>query len=218
MEYKRRISLEDDFMNWNVDDLLFGMMYYLATYQPNENRLYLTKANYEKHRKDFYNLGETNNSRKLKAHLNKLISRGLVKEDKVQCGNQKIDAYVFPYDYDLNYQIVDNEMLFYIISTRNKSAIQIYVYLLNKYLWKKKTDDTFTFDNKDLQKAIGYSEATCFRDTWVSNIIESFKREGVIDYVDFYETKIDETTGKQIQYPQRRLLFVAQKKEELRKI
>ena len=30
--YARRISLGDDFMNWAIDDLLYGYLFYHATY------------------------------------------------------------------------------------------------------------------------------------------------------------------------------------------
>ena len=45
---KRRLSLEDNFMNYGIDDLLFGSMYYLATFHPGVGKLYLTKKNYLK--------------------------------------------------------------------------------------------------------------------------------------------------------------------------
>ena len=69
------------------------------------------------------------------------MEKGLVAVDTVSCGtddNKKdVASYIFPYDKDMNYQIVNNDMLKYVIHTRNQCAVRIYVYLLNKYLWKK---------------------------------------------------------------------------------
>lgn len=43
--HQRRFSLEDDFMNYDTDDLLFGAMYHLSTYHPIiENYIYLVKV------------------------------------------------------------------------------------------------------------------------------------------------------------------------------
>ena len=71
---KRRLSLEGNFMNYSTDDLLFGAMLYLATYHPEVGKLYLTKKNYTKNRKNFYNLcDDTSNAKTLKRHLDKLI-------------------------------------------------------------------------------------------------------------------------------------------------
>ena len=219
--YTRRFSLEEDFMHYSVDDLLYGMMQYLATYHPIEKRLYLTKASYERHRKEFYKIHDgVDNCKKLKAHLEKLINRGLVEETTVLCGKSERESYVFPYEKEekTKYQIIDNEMLFYVISTRNKSAIQIYIYLLNKYLWKKEKGEMYVFDNTELQVAIGYSEFTNLSSAWVTNILESFQREGVLNYEEFYQETINENTGEVIRFPQKRLTFVAQKKDELRRV
>lgn len=126
-EYIRCISLEKNFMNYSIDDLLYGAMAYLATYLPKEGRLYLTKKNYAKNRKNFYNLIGSNGPKTLKRHLDKLIERGLIAEEEVE----KYPSYTFPYSRDANYQMVEAEMLWYIVSTRNQQAVKVYVKLLN---------------------------------------------------------------------------------------
>lgn len=54
-----------------------------------------------------------------------------------------VDAYVFPKppETSLRYQLIDNEMLWYVVSTRNKQAVKIYTYLVNKFLWKRQTQE-----------------------------------------------------------------------------
>ena len=107
-------------------------------------------------------------------------------------------------------------MLWYLVSTRSKSSLQIYVYLLNKYLWKTQTEEKYVFTNKELQIALGYSENTKLANSIISNILESLSREGIIRFVDFYETSFS-ASGAEIPTPKKRLIFVAQTKEDLQK-
>ena len=115
----------------------------------------------------------------------------------------------------MNYQIVNNDMLKYVIHTRNQCAVRIYVYLLNKYLWKK----DYHFTLKELQVAIGYSPNTMTTSIleMLRDILESFKREGIIQYDEVYEQISVFETGEIVNTPNKVLRFVAQKKEELKK-
>jgi len=211
---KRRLSLEQDFMNYSTDDLLFGHMYYLATYHPTEKKLYLTKKNYEKNRKNFYNLEDGGNAKTLKRHLDKLIEKGLIAEEQIDVGGEKYSSYIFPYNYDEKYQIVENEMLWYIVSTRNRQAVKIYIQLLNWYLWKQETGDYFIFTNKDILTVLGYSPDNKVASSVVSNILESLAREGVIKYEEYYEAHVN-NNGISVPTPKKKLTFVAKSKKEL---
>lgn len=51
MSLQRKFSLEEDFMNYSTDDLLFGLMYSMATYNPNYFKLYLSKKKVTTNRK-----------------------------------------------------------------------------------------------------------------------------------------------------------------------
>lgn len=208
---KRRFSLDEDFMNYSIDDLLYGAMQYLATFHPVKKQLYLTKQNLMKNKKDIYTLCNLD-SRKLKAHIQKLMDKGLVKEEEID----GIAAYTFPYDYDGGYQLIDYEMLWYLVSTRSKSALQVYVYLLNRYLWKAETKETYVFTNKELQVAVGYSENTKLANSIMSNVLESLSREGLIKFVDEWQemTNINGTQSKTCRH---RLVFIAQTKQDLQK-
>lgn len=216
MSNKRRFSLEGDFMNYNTDDLLFGAMYHLSTYHPVEKKLYLSKKNLLKNKKTIYELCDLD-AQKLKRHLNKLIEKKLIAEEKMLVGGENIPVYIFPYNYDGNYQLVDNEMLWYLASTRNHQSIRIYVHLLRCYLWKKKDDDFYTFTNTDLLTAIGYSKDNKIASSMISNILESFQREGIINYVEYYDELITHA-GVQVPTPKKRLMFVAQIKNDLKSI
>lgn len=212
---RRRLSLEDDFMNYSTDDLLFSAMLYLATFHPEAGKLYLTKKNYEKNRKNFYNLcDDTSNAKTLKRHLDKLIEKGLVAEENIKSGGEAYPSYVFPYDYNKKYQLVESEMLWYVVSTRNRQAVKVYIQLLNWYLWKKENNDVFVFTNKDIMKALGYSTDNKLASSAVSNILDSFAREGVVKIETYYESHIDDK-GITTPTPKKRLLFVARSKNEL---
>ena len=211
---KRRMSLEDNFMNYGIDDLLFGSMYYLATFHPIAKKLYLTKKNYTKNRKMFYNLEDNGNAKTLKRHLDKLIEKGLVVEEDLVINGEKYPSYVFPYNYDKKYQLIEKDMLWYIISTRNRQAVKIYTQLLNWYLWKKENDEFFIFTNKDIMKILGYSADNKMASSMVSNILESLSREGVIRYENYFEDCIS-TNGIIVPTPKKKLIFVAKSKSEL---
>ena len=211
---KRRLSLENNFMNYGIDDLLFGSMYYLATFHPGAGKLYLTKKNYEKNRKNFYNLEDGGNAKTLKRHLDKLIEEGLVAEEEISVNGDKYSSYVFPYKHSEKYQLIEAEMLWYIVSTRNRQAVKIYTQLLNWYLWKEKTDEYFIFTNKNIMKILGYSTDNKLASSMVSNVLESLAREGIIRYEEFYESNIADD-GTNIPTPKKRLLFVARSKSEL---
>lgn len=214
-ERQRRMSLEDDFMNYTTDDLLFGAMYYLATYDKNGSKLYLSKKKYNYNRQSFYEICGLN-AQSLKRHLDKLSKRGLIKVDKVFENGSMIEAFVFPYDKAGKYRLVNNETLWYLVSTRNQQAIRVYLYLLNGYLWKEAIKEKFVFTNTNIMQALGYSTDNKLASSAISNILTSFAREGVIAYSEFYENYTNEY-GKSIPVPKKRLDFVAKEQKEFLK-
>lgn len=214
----RRLSLEDDFMNYNSDDLLFGAMQYLATFHPELNILYLTKKKVKKAQNELASIcGAT--TRTVSRHIDRLKEKGLVKEKTLYLGADKVEyeCYIFPYDSSGRYQIVDNEMLWYIVSTRNHNAVRVYLQLLNWFKWKAEAGEFYNFDNKDLVAKLGYSTKGNYTlaSSMITNILESFYREGIIDYQEYYEQSVD-NKGNIITFPQKRLLFVAEHKAQLK--
>ena len=110
-------------------------------------------------------------------------------------------------------------MLWYIVTTRSQQAIKLYIYLLDKYKWKSKTGENYVFTNSELLGALGYSTQSSNKkaNEIVNNILESFLREGVIKFENYYE-EILLNNGKTVPSPRKRLLFVAQTKNELPKV
>ena len=68
--HMRSVSLEEDFMNYTIDDILFGVMCYLATYHPAEKILYLSKKNFAKNKKQIKTLCGEISTQTLNNHLN----------------------------------------------------------------------------------------------------------------------------------------------------
>ena len=209
-------------MKYDTDDLLFGAMYHLSTYHPEEKKLYLSRKNLLKNKKVIYELCGLN-SQKLSRHLDKLIENNLIAETEMFIAGEKVSVYTFPFNYDGNYQLIDNEMLWYLASTRNHQCIRIYVLLLRYYLWKQKISQEqgetvyYTFTNTDLLSSIGYSTDNKLASSMITNILESFQREGIINYEEYYE-EIITNKGFSVPSPRKRLLFVAQNKNDLNKV
>ena len=204
-------------MNYTIDDILFGVMCYLATYHPTEKILYLSKKNFVKNKKQIKTLCGEISTQTLNNHLKKLVEKGLISEVERISEEEETPSYIFPKGTNNRFQLVENEMLWYVVSTRHQHAVKIYIYLLNKYDWKKKQGEEYVFTNKELLSAIGYSSYSYnnMANDIVNNILESFDREGVISYEEFYEEGCDES-GKSFPIPRKKLLFVASSKKELK--
>ena len=54
------------------------------------------------------------------------------------------------------YREFRKNMLEYLLNTRNHNSIRLYLYLLNKYLWKENKNENYCFTIVELAKAIGY--------------------------------------------------------------
>lgn len=214
----RRFETNEEavFMNYSTDDLLYGLIQHLATHNENEpnvnHRLYLTKTNYTKNRKLLQNMcGVTTQT--LLNHLNKLIEKGLIEEFDLVVDDKCYPAYGIVVNELNNYKIIDNDWLFYLLSTRTHNAIRVYFYLLDKYEWKLRDEENFVFTNKDILKAIGYSASTRSASQMVTNILHSFRREGVIDYEEFYEETF--VGNDSVPVPKMRLTKVARSEQQL---
>lgn len=205
----RRIPVEGIFIHYDSNDILYAIMYALATYNPKEKKLYLSKKIFTANKKSVYNICGFTDARMMKRHLAKLMEKGLVSEDETN--------YYFPQNTEEKYQIIEKEMLQYLANTRSNQAIRVYISLLDWYLWKKKENAEFVFTNKNILEKLGYSKDNKIASSAITDILESFAREGVITYEHFYETNILDS-GKEVPSPRMRLLFVARDKKELRQV
>lgn len=205
-KYYRNISLEDNFMNYSVDDLLYAFMNYHATYDPATQEYYLTERNWVKYRPLLKSIITTRNARN---HLNSLIAKGIVIHDEERM------RYIFPHNGFKKYQQVNNSMLYYLIITSNMNVIKIYIHLLNKWLWKNKTNEPYYFTLKELREAIGYSGSNNPGvDDALHTILFSISKQGIIDATPTYLTINPNTPPS----PVYQLDFVAQNPKEFKTI
>ena len=202
----RRIPVEGIFIHYDSNDILYAIIYALSTFNPKDNNLYLSKKVFVANKKSVYNICGFTDARMMKRHLSKLIDKGLVSEDETN--------YYFPQNIEDKYQIIEKDMLQYLANTRSNQAIRVYISLLDWYLWKKKENTEFIFTNRDILEKLGYSKDNKVASGAITDILESFAREGVIRYEHFYETNIL-PTGKEAPTPRMRLMFVASDKKEL---
>lgn len=89
---------------------------------------------------------------------------------------------------------------------RSAQSIRVYIYLLNKYLWKGNQKYIFTLS--ELKEALGYAESTKSVDIMLDTILKSFYREGLMKWREIIETKV--VNGRTIPVIRKELLFVAE--------
>ena len=205
--YTRRMPTEGTFIEYDSNDILYSLMYSLATYNPEANQIYITKKAVTANKKLIYEACGFTNSAMMKRHLEKLIDKELITQDEFN--------YYFPQNKNEKYRIIEKEMLFYLATTRPLNAIRIYMILLDCYLWKQKEDCNFIFTNTYLLEKLGYSTTNKNASAMVSNILESFSREGIIKFEEKYDLVIS-PTGKEVPSPKKYLMFVATTKKEIK--
>ena len=202
----RRIPVEGVFIHYDSNDILYAIMYALATFNPTDKKLYLPKKTLTANKKSVYNICGFTDARMMKRHLTKLIEKGLVSEDEMN--------YYFTQNPEEKYRIIEKDMLQYLANTRSNQAIRVYISLLDWFLWKKKENADFIFTNKDVLEKLGYSKDNKIASSMITDILESFGREGVIKIEHFYETNVF-ASGKEVPVPRMRLVFVARDKKEI---
>lgn len=219
---QRRFSLEGDFMNYKTNDLLYGFMRGLSTartfYEDGKQitREYLPIKTFKKNKKLIASICNVS-TRQIDNQLNKLTEAGLLDEgiERIEINGTQYDypCFWFPYNYDENYELIDINVVRYLVNTRNSQAIRVYIYLLNKYKWKK----DYIFTIRELKQALGYAESTITAIGMIRDILASFRKEGIIQFTKIYEAK--EVGGladyKTIPVERMKLDFVAQHKADL---
>lgn len=126
--------------------------------------------------------------RTITREIDALIESGLITLDVevefISTGKEKIvKVYHFPVDKENNpFKIIDKKILKYLVDTSNGQCIRVYLYLLNKYLWKQDLDQDYIFTIQEIKEALGYSTTTKAADETIKNILACFKSQGVIRY------------------------------------
>lgn len=205
----RKFSLEDDFMNLTIDDMVYGYIQHMATFAPELKKLYVLVDNVSMEKKDIARIiGRT--PRTVTNRISKLLENGLLVEEQITLNGVNRLCYVIPQETKGKYQIIYDEMLYYLISTRTTDCIKIYLYLKNKYDWKQKTNEYYSFTIVEILQALGYSSNyNGNASARIQYILDSLMREGVIKWASYTEM-INGYTA-----PKKRLLFVATGLNEL---
>lgn len=184
MEYKRRFSLEKDFMNFKTNDLLYGFMRGLSTASPEGNgkwREYLPIKTFKQNKKLIAGICDCS-TRTIERHIDALFEAGLLDEgvEIVESKGKRYEypCYWFPYKENGKHKLIDQELVKYLVNTRNSQAIRIYLYLLNKYQWKK----DYVFTQEEIRDALGYAPSTTSCMSLIRDCLSSFKAEGLIDF------------------------------------
>ena len=225
----RRFSIEEDFINFKTNDLLYGFMRSLSTARPEvEDGKVVKTANGKTKYREYLPLKTFRKNKKLIAaicnvtprtidnHIEKLAEAGLIDQgiERIETNGQTYDyeCYWFPYDEDGLYKIVDKNVVEYLVHTRNAHAIRVYLYLLSKYQWKK----DYIFTLQELKEALGYAASTKTCDALIKNVLASFKAEGIIKYEKIYEqVDIDVNGSNVINVERMKLKYVLENAADL---
>lgn len=225
----RRFSIEEDFINFKTNDLLYGFMRSLSTARPEvEDGKVVKTANGKTKYREYLPLKTFRKNKKLIAaicnvtprtidnHIEKLAEAGLIDQgiERIETNGQTYDyeCYWFPYDENGLYKIVDKDVVEYLVHTRNAHAIRVYLYLLSKYQWKK----DYIFTLQELKEAIGYAASTKSCDTLIKNVLASFKAEGIIKYEKIHEQiDIDVNGSNVINVERMKLKYVLENAADL---
>ena len=217
MSNTRRFSLEDDFMNFKTNDLLYGFMRGLSTARPVEGQKewqeYLPKKIFKQNRKVIAAIcGCT--TRTIDNHVEKLFEAGLLEEGfeiVEQNGKEyEYECFWFPCDYNGRYKLIEQDVVKYLVNTRNAQAIRIYLYLLNKYQWKT----GYIFTIQEIKEALGYAPSTKSCDELIRDCLASFKAEGLVRFT-VVEVPIEASNDLRAKTYKMRLDYVCNNSEEL---
>jgi hypothetical protein len=178
---KRKISLEKDFYNKRVDDLLYAQLLYLAEFDSEGKKLYLSKDDYVRSLPVIYaaaGLLEHSFPRKaLNRKMKAFKDLGLV----VDAGS----AYIFP-DNSKHYCLVETKMLQYLVNTGCRFAVQIYSYLAEAA--KQNTEEPYMFTKTGLIEALGYSRTNKNLLPVIADTLEVLRNEKIIDWEEYLDT------------------------------
>lgn len=222
--YKRSISIEDDFMDKQIDDLLYGAMYSLATYKPGNlphgagGKMYLTESKYKSNKKTFYtllSLKEIKDQRHaLQRHLQKLIDNKLIDKEVVDGKT----SYIFNSPKGRFYSI-SIEILKRLSIAKSTNSIKVFVYLAyqdeltKKLIEKGEREDKYSFTQVELIRMLGYKgEKHKETNEMIRIILEDLSETGFIRFVPYKDYR--EVGDKIVPIPRLRLLMVAKNEQE----
>lgn len=161
---KRAISLEDDFFDKRIDDILYGYLLSLTTYHLEEKVLYLTEKELSKNKKliyaieDFSAIKKKNDAFTLR--IKKMQEKGLVQIKLMSLNNKQEKVYMFPNpaSLDQRFYLIDKQLLQYICRTFTKTNLQIFIYLADRmqYTQISRPKELWSFTLTEIAEKIKY--------------------------------------------------------------
>lgn len=201
-------------MYHKTNDILYAYLRSISTAKPTDNKAeqweeYLPKPLYTKDKRIIANLCNCS-IRTLDRHYNDLIKAGLIKEQT----EKDTTIILFPLCYKDRYSLIDKELLKYLVFTRNKQCIKIYLYLLHQYNCKEQYNcGNYNFTIQELKQVLGYSETTKSCDDIIKAILQSLHNENIICFTTQYQKQDNDKPPKPIMI----LNYVAKNKKEITK-
>lgn len=176
----RRFPLEEGFMK---DKSINGMLYaklqnisYLNE-ETQKRYVYHSDISYSEWEKEEFK--EVCSRQKLSRDFKKLERLGFVVEGLE--GGQKV--WYLPYNEAEFFQYVPNLTIDYLLKVKSTYATKIYIYLLDKYEWKKKEGGAqYRFTKKELNEAIGLTNQQKNNENVVDYCLNSLHNEGLLGY------------------------------------
>jgi len=141
----------------------------------------------------------------LKRKMALFKSIGMISEGKIKDINGKeVSAFILLENFAL-FQYIPLETLEYLADTASSTVIKLYAFLLNKFLWKAKFNDTYVFTYAELAAEIGLNDNNNGNTRIIRNCLNSLSNSELIDYCDFYVM-----TDSGVPSPRKRLINVNQ--------
>ena len=107
-------------------------------------------------------------------YVTKLVDMGLLSKDDTN------KVYVLNKLENSTATLVPYKTLRQLVNSLNRNSINIYVYLLNRYLGSKETE--FIITHKELKERIGISSSSTSNNIVINDILDILKRLGLISY------------------------------------
>lgn len=194
----RVIPLTKDFMeDKKTNDIVWGFLQ-IHSYKTKDNKRIVYKSQAKTY--DIYNYFMKDKEKTDKPIISEATIRNTIKlykkikiitEEKVLDNyNRLVDVYVLKQDFE-RFQFIKTNTLKYLVDTSNLNVIKVYTYLLNKFIYKKKNNDKYSFTKKELCESIGYSYRKESIDK-LNNILTCLKNNGLIQYSQrhYYNGKV----------------------------
>jgi hypothetical protein len=114
MSTTRKFSLEQDFMNFTIDDLVYGYLQHIATYHPEKKILYIPVSKLGSEKKAIsLIIGKT--TRTVSRKIDDLIENNFIIKRELNLNGKLTQVYEIPQKTIGIYKIINEDMMWYIV-------------------------------------------------------------------------------------------------------